>query len=167
MWNGELSILSAWPLTLPVKPVVWVLFMLAFAQIAFKEQISCPSCLSSNINSYCKKGQVRFSPRACLTTFISDDFSNRFWFVEWGLFYFSSVACLNEEFSPSTLHVRWRVETLQEARAFSNLAQLKRGFLHLMSWCLIMKPDTFFLLLLQHSLSSWIAAQIEEVENCL
>lgn len=38
------------------------------------------------------------------------------------------MASLNEEFSPSTLHVRWRVETLKEAGAFANLAQLRRGF---------------------------------------
>lgn len=70
-------------------------------------------------------------------------------------FYFSSVACLNEEFTPSSLHVRWRVETLQEAGAFSYLAQLRRGFSPFDILVFFNEAwHTFFLFLLHHSLSS-------------
>lgn len=64
-------------------------------------------------------------------------------------FYFSSMSCLNEEFTPSSLHVRWRVETLQEAGAFSNLDQLRRGFSPFdILVCFNEAWHTFFLLLL-------------------
>lgn len=48
--------LSAQPLTLPIKPVVWVLFMLAFAQN--KSAAFTVFSLSGNID--CKKRTVRF-----------------------------------------------------------------------------------------------------------